>query len=342
MSQQGETPGRRGARVLVTGASGFLGAYVLRELHDHSYDIVASGRDQARLEAALTPGAQALVGDLAALADATLDVDTVVHGAALSSPWGTWSEFRTANVDGTAAVVAFAKKNRVRRVVFVSSPSVYAAPRDMLDISEDHVDESNRLNGYIRSKIAAERLLRDAHAAGDVPELVIIRPRGLVGVEDPSLVPRLLDANKRIGIPLFNGGTNVVDLTAVENVALALRLAAEADASLADGRAYNITNGEPREFGALVAWLFERMGITPRYRRLNRRFAYGAAAVIEALYGIVPGHPEPPLTRYTLSAIAFSQTLDITRAREELGYEPRVPLDDALARVAAAHGGLRG
>lgn len=327
--------------MLVTGASGFLGAYVLREFSEHGYDLIAHGRDEKRLTSALTPGARALVGDLGALADKTADVDVVVHCAALSSPWGRWSEFRAANVDGTAAVAAFARKNGVRRVVFVSSPSVYAAPRDMIGITEDRVDERNRLNGYIRSKIAAERLLRAAHAAGDFHELVIIRPRGLVGVEDPSLVPRLLDANRRIGIPLFNGGANVVDLTAVENVALALRLACEVGAEHADGRAYNITNDDPREFGALVAWLFDRMGVPVRYRRLNRRLAYGAAAVIEGLYGLMPGHPEPPLTRYTLSTIAFSQTLDISRAREELGYKPRVSLDDALARVAATHGARR-
>lgn len=342
MSQPGESHSRAGTRVLVTGASGFLGAYVLREFHGHGYEVVAHGRDENRLATNLTPGARPLVGDLSELAGATVDVDIVVHCAALSSPWGRWSEFRVANVDGTAAVVEFARRNGVRRLVFVSSPSVYAARRDMLGITEDQVDEGNRLNGYIRSKIAAERLLRTAHAAGDLPELVIIRPRGLVGVEDPSLVPRLLRSNARIGIPLFNGGTNVVDLTAVENVALALRLAAEVDADRADGRAYNITNDEPREFGALVASLFERMGVRARYRHLDRRVAYGAAAVLEALCGVMPGHPEPPLTRYTLSAIAFSQTLDISRARDELGYEPRVRLDEALARVADAHGGRHG
>ena len=337
MSQRGGAAERNGQRVLVTGASGFLGAYVMREFHQQGYSLVASGRDERRLAEALTPGASAVVGDLGALAGVTLEVDTVVHCAALSSPWGRWRDFRAANVDGTMAVVDFARKNSVRRVVLVSSPSVYARPRDMLGITEDQVDPHNRLNHYIRSKIAAERLLQRAFVAGDVPELVVIRPRGLVGVGDPSLVPRLLDANARIGIPLFHGGTNVVDLTAVENVALALRLAVEAER--ADGRVYNITNGEPREFGALAATLLERIGATPHFRHLNRTIAYAAAAAIEALYRVAPGNPEPPLTRYTLSAIAFSQTLDISRARAELGYSPRVPLDDALERVARSYAG---
>lgn len=338
-------------RVLVTGVTGFLGPYVLRELHAHGYALVGSGRDAAKVEAALPEGATALIGDLASLTTASLAgtspavdagvvdagaLDAIVHCAALSSPWGPWRDFRRANVDGTAAVIELARRNGVRRIVFVSSPSVYATPHDRLNITEGSVDPRNRLNNYIRSKIAAEALLQRALAAGDIGELVIIRPRGLVGAEDPSLVPRLLRANERVGIPLFNGGTNLVDLTAVENVALALRLALETKA--ADGRAYNITNGEPREFGALVEWLFGRMGVTPRFRRLNRPFAYAAAAALEALYLPLGARAEPPLTRYTLSTIAFSQTLDIAKARAELGYSPRVSLDDALERVAAAHG----
>ncbi len=336
MSQSGGAVSRAPSRVLVTGASGFLGPYVLRELHAHGHHVVAAGRDEHRLNAALTPGATAFVGDLASLEGASLEVDAVVHCAALSSPWGTWRDFKRANVDGTASVIEFARRNRVRRVVFVSSPSVYAARRDRLGITEDHVDPGNRLNHYIRSKIAAEALLQSAHAAGDIPELVIVRPRGLVGVEDPSLVPRLLKINARVGIPLFHDGNNLVDLTAVENVALALRLAVEAER--ADGRVYNITNGEPREFGAVVAELFALMGVEPKYLRLNRPLAYGVAALLETLYLPFQAVAEPPLTRYTLSTIAFSQTLDITRARDELGYYPAVSLDDALGRVARAHG----
>ncbi len=336
MSQLGGSASRAPSRVLVTGASGFLGPYVLRELHAHGHHVVAAGRDARKVNAALTQGATAFIGDLSSLETASLEVDAVVHGAALSSPWGRWRDFKRANVDGTASVIEFARRNGVRRVVFVSSPSVYAAPRDRLGITEDQVDPGNRLNHYIRSKIAAEALLQRAHAAGDIGELVIVRPRGLVGVEDPSLVPRLLKINSRVGIPLFHGGTNLVDLTAVENVALALRLALGSER--ADGRVYNITNGEPREFGALVAGLFALMGVKPKYLRLNRPLVYGAAALLETLYLPFQGKSEPPLTRYTLSTIAFSQTLDITRARAELGYRPVVSLDDALERVARAHG----
>lgn len=317
--------------MLVTGASGFLGGYVVRDLQSHGHEVFATGRNAAAL-AKVADDAHVLVGDLSALATATLPVDAVVHCAALSTPWGPWRAFREANVDGTAHVVEFARRNGVRRIVHVSSPSVYAAPRDRIDIREDDVDTGNRLNGYIRSKIEAEQLLQDARRDGGIPELVILRPRGLIGVGDPSLIPRLLDVHRRIGVPLFDGGDNLIDVTAVENVALAARLAL--DAGDPAGGVYNITNDDPRRFRDLLHTLLTLIGEVPRIRAMNRRAAWVLAAALEGLCKAVPGQPEPPLTRYTLSTIAYSQTLALRRAKEDLGYRPIVSLDDALARVA--------
>jgi len=314
----------------VTGASGFLGGITVRELRDHGFEVFASGRNVAALER-VADAEHRVVCDLAELPDQSLRVDAVVHCAALSTPWGAWRDFATANVAGTRSVVEFMKRAGARRLVHVSSPSVYAGRRDRLGIREDEVDESNRLNGYIRSKIAAERLLQDARAAGEIRELVIVRPRGLVGVGDPSLVPRLLDVHRRIGVPLFDGGRATVDVTAVENVALALRLAlTRGDAA---GGVYNITNDDPRPFRALVETLVRGMGDEPRLRPMNRDVMWGVAAALERVCAALPGRPEPPLTRYTLSTIAYSQTLDIGKAKAELGYAPRVGLDDALANV---------
>lgn len=317
--------------VLVTGAGGFLGGYVVRDLQAHGIPILASGRDRERLARVAAPE-QTLVSSLAALPDAVREVDAVVHCAALSTPWGRWRDFADANIDGTEAALRFAEQGGARRFVFVSSPSVYAAARDRIGIREDDVDPGNRLNGYIRSKLAAEELLREALRAGRIRELVMVRPRGLIGAGDPSLLPRLLAVHRRLGVPLFAGGANLIDVTAVENVATALRLAlTRGDAA---GGVYNISNGDPRPFRALLEGLLARLGETPRFRHLSRRGAWALAAALEAACGVLPGRPEPPLTRYTLSTIAYAQTLDISRARAELGYVPEVSLDEALDRAA--------
>lgn len=318
-------------RVLVTGASGFLGGYTVRELAAHGMDVWGGGRDVTALSRVVPPERR-IVGDLSDLADTALAVDAVIHCAALSSPWARRSEFDRVNVEGTAYVVEFCRRNGVRRLVHVSSPSIYAARGHRTGIREEDVDPKNALNGYIRSKIAAEALLRRAHTEKAIDELVIIRPRGLIGPGDPSLIPRLMDVARRVGVPLFGGGEHVIDVTAVENVALALRLALTSG----DGGVFNITNGEPRTFRSLLEQLGALTGEPMRTRRLNRGVAWCIAAVLEGVCAVLPGRPEPPLTRYTLTTIAYAQTLDISRARAELGYAPAVSLDDALARVAHA------
>lgn len=325
-------------RVLVTGASGFLGGYVVGELAAHGHTVIATGRNESALRALGEAATEIVVADLADLPPTgRIQADAVIHCAALSTPWGRRRDFERANVAGTAHALETARLVGARRFVNVSSPSVYAAPRDRFDVREDQLASGRPLNGYIASKLAAERLVAEAVRTGQIPEAITLRPRGLIGVGDPSLVPRLLDVHARIGVPLFGGGEHLIDVTAVQNVATALRLAlTRGDAR---GGVYNITNGEPRPFRVLLDQLLTACGLPLRHRRLPRRAAWVAASALEAVCGVLPGRPEPPLTRYTLTTIGYAQTLDISRARTELGYTPTVSLDEALAAIGAAHRG---
>ena len=321
-------------RVLVTGAYGFLGRYVVRELLAHGYEVVAFGRKRDKLEALRKDGAEAaelFVGDFCRQEDitaATKGVDFVIHAGALSTVWGKRSDFMETNVRGTQRVVRACKQNKVKRLVFVSSPSIYAGKCDRLNIREEDYDASNRLNYYIESKILAEKVLREQRS---VP-CVILRPRGLFGIGDSSIIPRLIKANRRSGIPLFRGGHNLVDITCVENAAIALRLAVESEAAV--GQVYNITNGEPQEFRAILEELFRALGETPRYLRLPLGLLYGVATLSERVYRLFRLDGEPPFTRYTICTLGYSQTLNIEKAERELGYRPIVSLRAGIRKYA--------
>ncbi|QHC68185.1 NAD-dependent epimerase/dehydratase family protein [Rathayibacter sp. VKM Ac-2759] len=327
-------------RVLVTGATGFLGGYAVREFLAAGDEVIASGRNPAALERLRSEGAETIEADLAQLAAMPVQADVLIHSAALSSPWGRWSEFHEANVAGTEAMIDLAQRSRIRRFVFVSSPSIYSARRHRIGVREEDVDPESRMSLYIRSKIEAERLLQAALAAGRIEELVILRPRGLIGVGDPSLIPRFIAASRRRGIPLFDGGRNVVDVTCVENAARALVLAASAP--VAPGSVYNITNGEPQPFGDLLDRFFDAMGETPRYLTVDLRVLSALAVLLEKVYALLPRGTEPPFTRYTVATLAYAQTLDISRARSELGYEPTVPLAEGIRRVGEHYRSSRG
>ena len=334
-------------KVLITGAYGFLGRYAVREFASNGYDVVAFGRDAQKLQAlqeSLQAEKNALEEsmsawgrieayrgdfcDLRAITDATEGVDYVVHCGALLKGWGRKEPFLKANVEGTRNVLTACQINHVRRLVYTSSPSAYAMENN-LHITEADYNENNHLNYYIESKILAEKLVRGQ----DKVSYAIIRPRGLCGIGDQNMLPVLINANKTIGIPLFEKGEIIVDLCCIENVALALRLCAEKEEAL--GQVYNITNGEPRKLTDLADQMFSALGMKVKYRKLPFGMMYGLAGGMERVFKALRIYGTAPMiTRYNICTLGRSQVFDITKARMELGYEPKVSLDEMIAAYA--------
>ncbi len=317
-------------RILITGATGFLGGHTVTEFSKHGYYVIATGRDQEKL-AKLKPSANETIAcTLSDLAKKHLEADVVVHIAALSTIWGSWADFYNANVLGTQQVIQFCQKNDIKKLVFISSPSIYSGRQHRLNIHESAYNPKNKLNNYIRSKIAAEKLVQAAN--NNNLHTVILRPRGIFGIGDTSIVPRLIKANNTIGLPLINNGQNQVDMTCVENVAHAIRLAVES--KKANGHTYNITNGEPRPFKDITGTLFKEINQEPHYKRLSPNSLYTMATVLEHIYSLLRIPNEPAITRYTVCTLGYSQTLDISSARKDLGYAPIISLDAGLKKYA--------
>ena len=318
-------------KILVTGATGFLGKYLIEELLNNDYEVVAQGRKENVLNNIKEKhNVEILKCSLDEIKNIELNVDYVIHAAALSTVWGEWEDFYNSNVIGTENVIDFCKKNNVKRLVYVSSPSIYSAKHDRLNIKEDDFDKNNQLNFYIKSKILAENLINDIE--DDKLEKVIIRPRGLFGIGDTSIIPRLIKANRKIGIPLFNDGKNIVDITCVENVALALRLAIESENAV--GRTYNITNGEPREFKNILEELFKQINEPPKYLKINLNLMYGVSSVIEFIYKLFHIYKEPMITKYNICTLGYSQTLNIEKAKKDLNYIPKMTLSEGIKKYA--------
>ncbi|WP_314369775.1 NAD(P)-dependent oxidoreductase [uncultured Streptococcus sp.] len=316
-------------KVLVTGATGFLGKYVVKELVAEGYFVRAFGRNEVVGQSLVSDKVEFFKGDLSskqAVEEACKGVEMVVHAGALSTVWGPWESFYQANVLGTQHVLEACRTNKIHRLVYVSSPSIYAAPKDQIDIKEEDAPAENHLNNYIKSKLLSEKLFP---AYPDVPS-IILRPRGLFGIGDTSILPRVLKLSQKIGIPLIKEGKQLMDMTCVENVALAIALALKADR--AEGQVYNITNGEPTPFKELIEEALQGLGFPIRYKKLPAFLLGGLASSLEVLYRVLPLKGEPPLTRYTYYLLRYSQTLDISKARQELGYEPRISIKEGIAQ----------
>lgn len=324
-------------RYLVTGATGGLGRNAVQTLLAAGCRVRATGRDRAAGSMLAGAGAEFVPLDLAqadaaALAPLLDGVDVVWHCAALASPWGPRADFVRANVDATRALVAASAAAGVARFIYVSTPAVYFDFRHRYDVREEALAAAP-VNHYAATKLQAESFVR---AAGTITAMrcAILRPRAIFGPHDRVLVPRLLDLHRKFGgtLPLPRGGRTVLDITYVDNVVHALQCAS--DARLPAGApVYNVSNGDPIELRDVVVRLFGALGRRHRIADVPYPVMAGAARVAERLAAV--RRKEPSLTTYGIGAMAFDMTLDIGRARAELGYAPQVGVVAGVQRTAA-------
>ena len=321
------------ARILVTGASGFIGAHVARRLASDGHVVVATGRDAARLGALDGVVSELVAADLAddALDGLLAGCDVVVHCAALSSPWGPAESFRKANVVATERLLGASLRQRTRRFVHMGSPSIYFRFRDQFNVGEDFEPPRRWITEYARSKWISECRVRDA-SNGQL-QTPILRPRAVFGEGDRAILPRLLALASRGWFPLVDAGRALIDVTHVDNLAALVAHCVQADVT-GSGRAYNVSNGTPIRVRALLGQLFDALGLQPRLVPLPRLPALALASLSERLARMRSACPEPRLTRYGVGVIAYSQTLDISRATRELQYAPSMGIDAGLARYA--------
>jgi len=319
-------------KILVTGATGFLGKALALRLAARGDELTALGRNPAILAELQQAGLRSVQADLAdgaAIRAACLGQDLVFHSGALSSAWGPAQTFERANVLGTQNVIAGCEAAGVRRLVYVSTPSIYFRFETRLNVREDAPLPDRPANEYARTKRLAEAEIDRAHERG-LP-VISIRPRAIFGEGDNAILPRVISRLQSGRLRVIGDGQNITDLTYVENVIDALLLCAEAPSALL-GRKYNITNGQPLPLWGLIRQLCDALGLAFPRRRLSYEAALGLAGLLEFVYRFVPGQPEPLLTRYMVGVLAKSTTLDISAARRDLGYVPRVSIDEGFQR----------
>ncbi len=316
-------------KALVTGATGFLGGALAARLHAEGIAVralVRSGGAQCSADEVC----QGDLRDSASLARAVEGVDWVFHAGARVSTSGCWEDFEATNVRGTAEIIRCAKDAGVRRIVHVSSLSVYAVPADGAAIAEHSAydDAGGERGFYARSKLAADRLAVAAIREG--APVVVLRPGLLYG---PGRVPPLGRRVIALG-PLrviLASPDYLLPLAYVENVADALWLAARSES--ARGRAYTIVDQHVRQ--ADYAWIYRKIS-GQRWVALYPPLSLvrGAVSTMERCFGLIGARA--PISRHQVERTVRSATFLTDLAEEDLGWHPAVRVDEALRRTFAA------
>lgn len=330
--------------VFITGASGFIGGKLAERL-------LAAGRPVRVLARRPLPelarlGATVIEGDLdnrAALLGGCTGAATVFHVAGRVGVWGPAADFFRVNVDGTANVIAACRAAGVPRLVYTSSPSVVYQGGDLAGVNESAPLCTAAPCAYPTSKAAAERLALVANSR----ELatVALRPHLVWGPGDKNVIPRVLALARQGRLKIIGSGKNKVDVTHITNVVDAHLLAEQAlgNPQIPDpqsqtlravgGRAYFITNGEPVVLWDWLNELLRGVGLPELRTHVPLPVAYAAGGLLEALWGTLPLKGEPPMTRFVAKEMATDHWFDITAARRDLGYNPRVSIAQGTAEL---------
>lgn len=293
----------------------------------------AAGFDAAGFDAS-SAGVEEVLGsitDPADVARAVEGVDAVIHLAAKVSLAGDPAEFDQVNVRGTANLIETAAAAGVRRFVMVSSPSVAHAGTSIVGDDALPADPDHARGHYARTKAIAEKLALAADSAS--LRVVAIRPHLVWGPGDTQLVERIADRARRGRLPVLGHGAALIDSTYVDNAASAL-VAALDRADEVHGRSYVVTNGEPRPIGEVMAGICRAAGAPVPSWRVPAAVARAAGGAVEALWRILPGDDEPPMTRFLAEQLSTAHWFDQRRTRSELQWAPAVSLDEGFARLA--------
>jgi nucleoside-diphosphate-sugar epimerase len=316
-------------RVLVTGATSLLGRTVAEQLNDRGDDVSVFQRRPSELDVVERLGD---IADSDAVANAVGGAEAVVHVAGRVAMTGRWSHFEETNIGGTQNVVDAARIAGVERLVQVSSPSVAYRGGSLVGAPAAPADPATARGDYARSKAQAELIALAANSAK--LSVVAIRPHLIWGPGDTQLVGRAVDRAREGRLPIVGSGAALADTTYIDNAADAL-VAALDRAPTIGGRAFVVTNGQPRPVRELLNRFVMAAGLEPPRFRVPFQAARIGGRVAEEVWNRWGREDDPPMTSFAAEQLATAHWFDQRETREALRWEPRVSLAEGFARLTS-------
>ena len=316
---------------LVTGGSGFLGSHLVEALVARGERVRALVRPTSKTAHLESLGVELAFGDLTdlqSLRAACQGIERVFHCAALASPWGTWQEFRAANVTGVGNLLQAALEAKVSKFIHVSTTDVYGHPDEPVDETAPH---RRRGFPYGDTKIEGEQRVWTYYREHQLP-VTVVRPVNIYGPGgSTSFVTEIAGFLKDGGMVHIGTGRQPAGLAYVTNVVDVMLRAADSESCL--GQAYNASDGSDVTWRQFVDRLAEIVGVPSPRITIPYRLAYLAGWTMEKVYGALRLKDDPMLTRLGVEYFGTDQGFPIDKARRELGYEPKVGFEEGMQRV---------
>lgn len=301
--------------ILITGASGFIGSYLVKDLLDHGHNLITITRKSDYD----IPGTKTIIGDItnkASLEPAFQHtIDAVIHNAAYANDYGKDPRYYMFNVQGTRNIAELCKKYKVNHLLYTSTAGIYGFPNNMIPIKESQGPTSKPFNAYGATKIESEQVLKEY----TMFKKTIFRPPMVFGAGGkPALV--LLTRIKENKMAYIGRDEKTITVVHPADVAQCFRLALEKQIE-GDFNTVSFTC----TIQDLIGKSAEKLNVSPPTRHIPFFLAYLIGFFSEKL-----ARGEPDFTRFRAIKLGTSRIIDGTKAQEILGFKPQYDLDKTI------------
>ena len=320
-------------KVLVTGTGSLLLGGVASELLRRGDEVVCLQRRPAAFMG--HQNAHEVLADICntdAVALAAKGCDAIIHGAARVGVVGSQKEFYDTNVHGTENILRAAEQQSISRLVFVSTPSVAHTGASLVGAPAGRAEIGRSRSYYAESKAIAERTVLNAR--NSQLAVVAIRPHLVWGPGDTQLVGRIVERAKSGRLAVVGTGNALVDSTYIDNAISAHIAALDAlhIGSACDGKAYVVSNGEPRTVNELMRSMCESAGVPFEPRHLSLTLGIRLGSLVERLWPLMQSS-EPPITRFIAEQLGTAHWFDQRVVHNDLKWAPSVTLDEGFKQL---------
>ena len=328
------------ARCFVTGGTGFLGSHIVRQLakKDHEVDILV--RTTSNMDMIKGLPICIVEGDItdfdSLLAGVSDDVEFMFHNAAVMSDWGGKQRFYAVNIEGTRNVLEVIRRKDIPKLIHTSTAAFYRFPGSKTPMDEDY--EKKPYNEYQRSKLIAEEVVQEYSRDYGI-KATMIRPPAILGYGDMYTGPQMIKYIQKGTFAYFGDGSNNFSIAHAEDVARCLILASE-NFDKTEGEAYNVVSFVT-EVRALIETLADELGVQKEFRSFPYGLIFGVGKLMDGLWRAFLRKKAPLLTSYRVMMFGRDFVVDDSKARKDLGYEPKWSLESTVKDMVAWGGSFK-
>lgn len=319
--------------IFLTGGSGYVGRNLIRHFVGKGVTVVALARSPRSAEIVSALGAQPFSGDLfsANITQGMAGCDVLIHAAAdLDHGVGSTAQ-RRVNEEGTRLVFDAAGAAGIQKAIIISTESVLADGNPLVNVDESHPFPRHPAGSYSSSKARAEQLALSFN--GPQMAVVAVRPRMVWGRDDTTALPQLMKAVQSGRFAWIGNGDYRTSTIHIVNLCVGIE---RAILSGRGGEVYFLADDQPVQFRQFVTAMLATQGLVAPQKSAPRSLLRIIAGVGTLLHKISRGMLKTPLTLQAYATSAVEITLNIDKAKRELGYKPVLTPEEGLAEMVSA------